>query len=349
MSTGHLRGHHVSERRKILRRLARRHRQTPPQIIHQRTRRAPTRASATGGEPPKNQSGGPTLAEVLRSHYFRPGHSNTQPINQAAKRIIAQAGELNPDQITAPLVAEITDKIRASPLSKNTQHGYLNATRQILHWLTDNFGAPRLGHLVPRTHKPRPRATTITQGERAMLLNAAPPDARLWMLLCADLALRSTTAARIAPHNYDATNRTVTFTTKCGENLTHPVTREISDLIRFCNLEDPRPFVLQLRDKRAPGPEPTNMLRLAERYRVRFRNICKRVGITRRITPHDFRRTAAVNLLHHTKDVRDVQGLLGHVDLASTFWYLDHEMRQIRRETLEALKTPKPEPEERTA
>ena len=56
--------------------------------------------------------------------------------------------------------------------------------------------------------------------------------------------------------------------------------------------------------------------------------------------PTPLRRTAAVAMLEYTRDVRDVQALLGHRNLPSTLWYLDHDLRPIKRSTLELLKRP---------
>lgn len=71
-----------------------------------------------------------------------------------------------------------------------------------------------------------------------------------------------------------------------------------------------------------------------------YRQLLRDAGITRRLTPHDLRRTTAVAMLEYTGDVRDVQALLGHRTLQSTIWYLDHDLRPVPRETLEALKRP---------
>jgi site-specific recombinase XerC len=45
-------------------------------------------------------------------------------------------------------------------------------------------------------------------------------------------------------------------------------------------------------------------------------------------------------MLELTRDIRDVQALLGHRSLQSTIWYLDHDLRPINRDNLEALKHP---------
>lgn len=189
---------------------------------------------------------------------------------------------------------------------------------------------------------PRPRNVTATDDERARILAAAPPHMRLWLLLCSDLAIRSGTAIEIGPAHYDERQRTVTFTTKCDEHLTLPVTEEIAELISRCSQDDPTSYVRQLwrehnRYKHAPGchnPKLYSSLSLA------FLRLRRAVGITRKLTPHDFRRTTAVAMYKLTGDVREVQAILGHKNLQSTIWYLDHDLRPVSRANLELIKRP---------
>jgi integrase len=75
------------------------------------------------------------------------------------------------------------------------------------------------------------------------------------------------------------------------------------------------------------------------KWKVRLCELRKRLGM-RRVTLHYHPRTTAAALLEYTHDVREVQALLGHKNLQSTFWYLDHAMRPIPRATLETIKRP---------
>jgi integrase len=190
----------------------------------------------------------------------------------------------------------------------------------------------------------RPRNVTATEEEKALLLTAAPPHMRLWILLCSDLAIRSGTSSRIAPQHYDPRRRTIQFTTKLGEKLTLPVTKEIGDLFDSCNLGNPQPFVRQLHHALHPEWTPQYNLDSKSGYAhtlgVAFIRLRRSLGITRKLTPHDFRRTTAVKLYEATGDARDVQSLLGHRTLASTIWYLDHDLRPVSRANLELIKNP---------
>jgi len=197
---------------------------------------------------------------------------------------------------------------------------------------------------------PRPRNVTVTDDERAALLAAAPAHLRLWLLLCSDMAIRSGTAIRIGPQHWNRQRGTLSFTTKCEERLTLPVTTEIETLIDQCDPNDPLPFVCQLWREHSrtikrgghPSTFRTNTLR------EQFTQLRNSLGL-RRVTLHDHRRTTAVAMLRHTHDVREVQALLGHKNLQSTFWYLDHDLRPIRRDTLELIKRPQPQEAKRTA
>lgn len=52
-----------------------------------------------------------------------------------------------------------------------------------------------------------------------------------------------------------------------------------------------------------------------------MRNAVRRTGMTRRATPHTFRHSFATHLLGAGYDIRTVQELLGHNDVATTMIY----------------------------
>lgn len=153
---------------------------------------------------------------------------------------------------------------------------------------------------------------------------------KCWLLLCSDLALRSSTAARIAPEHYSEKDRTITFETKFGTKQTLPVTRELQAIFATVGGEKPaQPYVAQL----------SRLGRITSRHlRIEFQRLRKEAGIARRIVPHDLRRTTAVRTLDVTGDLRTVQALLGHRELATTLYYLDHRNTPVELTTLELAK-----------
>ncbi len=201
-------------------------------------------------------------------------------------------------------------------------------------------GAPKLDELITRQAGLRPRNVTATDQEREHLLTHLPPHLRLWLLFCSDTAIRSGTAARLGPDNYDPARRELHFTTKMGERLTLPVTEAISAALAGCNMRDRTPFIKQLWVKHHPKGLQPHEASQTHPFGKQFATWRRKLGITRQLTPHDFRRTTAVAMLEATRDIRDVQALLGHRTLKSTIWYLDHDLRPVKRSTLELIKRP---------
>ncbi len=222
----------------------------------------------------------------------------------------------------------------------------------MLRWLWEYHGAPKLDGSIKTYPGLRPRNVTATVMEKERIFNAAKPHLRLWLLLCSDLALRSGTASKLGPENYNAERGELSFSTKYGARLTLPVTEEIAKLIGQCDMRRSMSFVRQLWevDRLHYGGHPlTSTVHDTTGLRQQFQRLLKQCEITRRIVPHDLRRTTAVAMLRHTKDVRDVQALLGHRSLQATIWYLDHDLRPVEAHTLEALKKPFLMQKEKTA
>lgn len=232
---------------------------------------------------------------------------------------------------------------RATP-SHSSRTNHARALGRILRYLWENHGAPKLDDHVRRYPGLRPRNVTATDDERTAILAAAPSHLRLWLLLCSDLAMRSGTAARIAPEHYDSGHRRLTFTTKYGEKLSLPTTGEIEVLLDDCDMRNPEPFVRQLW-RRQPGNRHPNRLGSNQRSQHltllgTFRTLRKLLGITRSLTAHDLRRTTAVAMYRYTHNLRTVQALLGHRSLQATIWYLDHDLEPVNVTDLEAIKKP---------
>lgn len=336
-------GLNVRKIRQILRRLARPHRPAQTQILHHRARRAQIRGRAKTTCPPSLAAGGKTLREILRSEAHQPLVTNKVA---AARLLLAYAGSVTPHQLSAAHIFEVDEAIRASGWTHATKYTRSAAVRQILRWLWEEHGTPKLDQHVRHYPPPSPRNVTAERSDFAKILAHAEPHMRLWLLLCSDLAMRSGTAIAIAPQHYHRETGTLRFVTKYQEAATLPVTNEIRALIETCDLNDPEPFVRQLWlcncSSKARPRRDASQRSMVGHLRRQFKDLLAAAGITRRIVPHDLRRTTAVGVLRATNDIRQVQAVLTHKRLTSTIWYLDHDLFPVPRTLLELVKAPPP-------
>jgi integrase len=224
-------------------------------------------------------------------------------------------------------------------VTRVNRHG---ALRRILRWLWEEHGAPKLDTYVPRLTGTRPRNVTADRASIDRILTAARPDMRLWLLLCSDLGIRSGTALRLAPDNYNQRAGTLSFTTKKAAALTLPVTADVAEYLDSCDLTSPQPFVTQLRVRAVGnmGRPRRNREVNSHNMRQEYATLRRSLGITKRITPHDLRRTTAVAVYKHTRDLHIVQSFLGHRNMQATIWYLDHDLQPLDRAILEDAKKP---------
>lgn len=216
---------------------------------------------------------------------------------------------------------------------------YARTLRRILRLLWQYHGAPKLDDLVKDRGTVRPRNVVASREELEEILAAAKPSLRLWLLLCSDMAIRSGTARKLNGTNYDPERREMRFITKGDTRQTLPVTEEVAEILDTLDQSSPVPFVWQIRAQEGQQHHVPSTYGGDVLYKE-LRDIEKRLKINRRIIPHDLRRTTAVAMFNATGDLRAVKALLGHSDLKTTLWYLDHDATPVKRSTLELIKRP---------
>lgn len=212
----------------------------------------------------------------------------------------------------------------------------------MLRALWEYDGAPKLDDAVPRLTSVRPRTVTASREQIQTLIDNAGATLRLFLLMCSDLGIRSGTAVTLSPANYNRQTREIRFRTKYDEKVSLPATAELAAILDACDLDSPLPFITQTRREEEPRAARRMVSDTVDPRRLRkeLRILRARLGMEKRIIPHDLRRTTAVALYRRTQDLRKVQALLGHRNLQSTFWYLDHDLEPVDVADLEAIKRP---------
>lgn len=162
----------------------------------------------------------------------------------------------------------------------------------------------------------------------------ANPGLRFFILLCADLGLRHTTALSITPRHYNPIDKTIFFTTKNGFQQQLPVTPEIAHTMQFLppNANPDNPVYATLNGYQTERGKRSRAMHAA------FRKLKLDTGVRLELRIHDLRRSAAETAWAATKDLRAVQAILGHTNIATTNRYLHNRTNPDElRHTIEAM------------
>jgi integrase len=202
--------------------------------------------------------------------------------------------------------------------------------RKLFIVLWQDYGAAKLYERVIKSPTPKPRNVTATEAERVKVMSLASPHLLCMIMLCSDMAIRSGTAQRLTPEHYDPVAKTLTYDTKYQNRQCLPVPAALALLLDRCS-KSGIPFVAQLeredsqRGKYFKYDRPLSHQQLY----LDWMRLKARAGITRKLTYHDLRRTTAFRIYDATRDIRLVQAVLGHSNLTSTCWYLDHHLTEV--------------------
>lgn len=224
--------------------------------------------------------------------------------------------------------------MRAAHYAPATVQAHLSSIRSLYKWLvaegradtdaSSTVASPKLPKRLPRT---------VGHEDLARLLDAPDTSTPEGLRDQAMLELFYATGARISELSrldleaIDFTEGTVRLFGKGSKERIVPVYRRALDAVR-AYARDGRPALLA-RQKGAPADARTGALFISARgnrmnagaLRYRFEKLCREAGLPADVTPHAMRHTFATNLLAGGADLRSVQELLGHSQLATTQIY----------------------------
>ncbi len=178
-----------------------------------------------------------------------------------------------------------------------------------------------LADIVPVLPQPGPRTVTVSNADLQIWLDTSPPWLRALLLMCHDCALRVGTAFRVSRKEYDGAS--IAIRTKRGRSVQVPVSPRLAALL----------------DLAPPGGDAIlALLRGGPMHRATVQGIMRRQALKYELPWlrfHDLRRTMAHKAYDVTRDLRVVQQLLGHGELASTLAYLEPKVHELSPITLE--------------
>lgn len=223
----------------------------------------------------------------------------------------------------------------------NTAAGMLSDLRDYYNWLHTRAGIPApnwFGAFRVRRRNVKPQHW-LSEDEMWRLLKAAsddtPRDIRARALTAMLWSTGSRISAMLAADVSDLRpdrKRLFLRQTKTGEQYEVIVTDvALEAVLEYLELARPILWSPKAGDALWIGDRGQRWNR--ESARVTVRHLCARAGLVERITPHDVRRTAALQLAENGADLREIQAFLGHASLRSTERYLrfyrDRELRKV--------------------
>jgi integrase len=166
--------------------------------------------------------------------------------------------------------------------------------------------------------------------EFEQVFRIANPLVQLGMLLARDAGLRHAAVMEICAGNCNFETHEITGRTKAGSSYTVPMTQRLYERLLFLCAgarSASEPLVCQCTNRsRAPGYTTLT---------TSLSSTKKRAGVERRWGFHDMRRTTARILYENTRDIRKVQGFLGHATPLQTWWYMGNAASGLRPEDVE--------------
>lgn len=207
---------------------------------------------------------------------------------------------------------------------------------------------------LPPLHKPRRLPKAVLTGNQANRLLAQPDTKTLWgyrdrvlLELLYSSGLRGLEIVRLTVHDIDWKEKTVRIVQGKGrKDRVTPIGRVALDYLREY-VERIRPVLLGRFSNRSDRPVVTGVLDLL--FFSRFRTpmtrqylrgtiarYAKQAGLSGPVTTHSLRHACATEMLKGGANVRHVQEMLGHANLATTQVYthvLPYDLKKVHART----------------
>ena len=201
---------------------------------------------------------------------------------------------------------------RYAPATLHTKRKILG---HMLGWFEEIGGPPGLSRQLRKIRQPAPRVIIASPEEIAALYAFASGWQRFLITLALTHGLRRAEALRLCTAHYNAQDQTIAVPTKGNQVHSFLACREVRDTIALLAGQDRNTPVAELLRGR---PLSKHVMHQS------WDELRHRAGVNPKLRFHDLRRTCAVNIYRETRDLREVQQVLGHKQLLTTCVYLAH-------------------------
>ncbi len=232
--------------------------------------------------------------------------------------------EFNKNAITADKIEAFKEYLSIEKgYSKSTIYLYIRALQSFLLYL----GLENLGHLKAPKRPQKVPNYLMNDEVTAIITNCRSLKERLIIKLLVYTGIRVSELCSIRVQDIDINNKTLKIRNGKGDKDRLVV---FSDKV----VSDLRLYLMEIKDNkgRTDFLFPTSKSKRVSPVTIErvVRNIVKRSGIPKKVTPHTFRHTFATSLLRNGADLRIIQLLLGHSSISTTQIYTHVDDRALK-------------------
>jgi integrase/recombinase XerC len=238
----------------------------------------------------------------------------------AEQKLLADWKDLTPEMLRSFLAAQ-----HRRGLSPRSLQRLLSSCRGLFVELMREGALrnnPAAGLRAPKAPRKLPQVLDVD--EMALLLEVSPDAALLELFYSSGLRLSELRSLRWIDLSLD--DGMVRVTGKGSKTRDVPVGRMACEALRRWRISSP-PASLQ--QPVFPGRDGGALS--ARAIQLRVKQIAQRQGIDKRVHPHLLRHSCASHVLESSGDLRGVQELLGHADIATTQIYTHLDFQHLAR------------------
>lgn len=254
------------------------------------------------------------LPEFRLTYRNRSAARSLESLDLSLKRLKAFFGNCRLRHITPMMIEQYKEERLATGVKKRTVSIELCALSAYISWVNEVKGGQFLKpKLFTRRETLPPLPQVLTVPEIAAIIGKLKGDMRLIVELMLLSGLRSNEVLNLTAANVDIASGVIRVHGKGGKYRMAPIgtAKIIQRLAKICKARPTGPL---FPSTRLPG-QPRKDIRKP------ITTAAKAAGITKHVHPHLLRHSFATALINDGTDIRIIQELLGHSELATTQRY----------------------------